>query len=91
MFHQRLILFSISNTWNKLDQRQHDLTHIVLKMSFFSICVAFSNLLANSDQKTIQFEACCPFEDSLKNLFFSVPNICKKKESRMKQFDLDCP
>ena len=42
--HQRLILFPISNAFKKLNQRQHDLTHIVLKVMIFLVSFAFSNL-----------------------------------------------
>ena len=31
-FHLKVILSSISNAFKKLNQRQHDLTHIVLKI-----------------------------------------------------------
>ena len=35
--HQRFILFPISNTFKKLNQRQHDLTHILLKVMIFDL------------------------------------------------------
>ena len=42
-FHQRLILFYISNAFKKLNLRKYSLTHIVLNIMIL-ICVAFSNL-----------------------------------------------
>ena len=43
-FHQKLMLFSISDGFKKLNRRQQNLTHIVLNNDCFSIYVAFSNV-----------------------------------------------
>ena len=42
-FHQRLILFSISNAFKKLNWRQHSLNHIVLNMIFFDLHCIFQS------------------------------------------------
>ena len=42
-FHQRLILFSISNAFKKLNWRQHSLNHIVLNMIFFYLHCIFQS------------------------------------------------
>ena len=44
---QKLILFSISNAFKKLNFRKPNLIHIVLNIMIFSIGVAFSNLSSN--------------------------------------------
>ena len=57
-FYQRLILFSISNAFKKLNQRQHNLTHIICNVMVFLKCALhFPIFLANLDQRTIQFDS----------------------------------
>ena len=87
-FHQRLILFSISNAFKKLNWRQHNVTHIVLKIViFFRSALHFLIFLVNFGQKTIRLDPCYPcFKDSIKKNFFFLFQIFIKQESRTERF-----
>ena len=58
MPHQRLLLFSISNAFKKLNLRQQNLTHIVLNMIVFRSALHFPMFPTKFDQRTIRFDQC---------------------------------
>ena len=70
-FHQRLILFSISNAFKKLNRRQQNSTHIVLNiMIVFQSALHFSMFSTNFDQRTIWFDPCYVLRVQSKKIFF---------------------
>ena len=77
MFHQRLMLFSISNAFKKQNRRQQNLTHIALNIynDCFLICVAFSNVCNKFWSRTYStvWPMLC-FNGSIRKYFF----ICFK-------------
>ena len=78
-FDQRLMLFSISNTFRKLNRRQQNLTHIVLDMMIvFRSALHFLMFSTNFDQRTIRFDTCYVLRVVSKNIFLFVSNIHKK-------------
>ena len=75
MFHQRLMLFSISNAFKKQNRRQQNLTHIVLNIynDCFSICVP-SNVCNKFWSRTVRFDPCYVLMVLSETIFF----ICFK-------------
>ena len=77
-FHQRLMLSSVSIAFQKLNQRQQNLTHIVLNiMVVFRSALHFPMFPTNFDQRTIQFDPYCILRVLPKNIFLFVSNIYK--------------
>ena len=70
MFHQRLMLFSVSNAFKKLNCRQQNLTHIVLNIVIvFWPVFHFPVFPTNFDPKTIRFDPCYVLRVLSKNIF----------------------
>ena len=85
------MLFSISNTFRKLNQRQQNLTHIVLDMMIvFRSALHFLMFSTNFDQRTIRFDTCYVLRVVSKNIFLFFQTFIKN-ESRTKRFDPYCP
>ena len=58
-FHQRLMQFSISNAFKKLNWRQQNLIHVVLNiMLVFQSALHFPMFPTKFDQSTIWFDPC---------------------------------
>ena len=75
MFHQRFILFSISNAFKKLNQRQENLIDIVHDiMIVFRSVLHFPMSPTNFDQRTIRSDTYCPINKTL-NKFLTDPLI----------------
>ena len=56
-FRQRLMLFSVSNAFKKLNRRQQNLTHIVLNIMIVSdLRCIFQMFPTNFNQRTIRFD-----------------------------------
>ena len=73
----KLTWFRLSNTFQKLNQRQHNLSQIVLNiMTFLRTALHFLIFKANFDQRTIRFDPCYLFlKNSIKKKIFPVSNI----------------
>ena len=79
-FHQRLMLFSISNAFKKLNRRQQKFdSYCPWYNDCFSIWVAFPSVSDDTkfDQRTIRFDPCYVLRVLSKNIFLFVSNIHK--------------
>ena len=89
-FHQRLMVFSISNAFRKLNRRQQNLTHIVLNITIvFNLrCIfqCFRQILIKGE-----YGLTC-FKCSIKNYFLFVSNIHKIEiKDKINCFKTVCP
>ena len=77
-FHRRFMLLSISNAFKKLNGRQQNLTHIVLKITIvFRSALHFPMFETNFDERRIRSDTCYVLQVLSKKIFLFVSNIYK--------------
>ena len=83
-FHQRLMLFSVSNAFKKVNRRQQNLTHIVLNiMIVFRSALDFPMFPTNFDRRIIQFDPCHVLRVLSKNIVLFISNTHKIRIQRL--------
>ena len=85
-FHQRLMLFSISNAFKKLNQRQQNLIHIVLNITIVFRSALHFPIFPTNWSKDNTFDPCYILRVLSKNIFCLFQTFIKW-ESRTKRFD----
>ena len=86
VFRQRLMLFSISNAFKKLNQRQQNLIHIVLNITIVFRSALHFPIFPTNWSKDNTFDPCYILRVLSKNIFCLFQTFIKW-ESRTKRFD----